>query len=400
MLVYKSFRYRIYPTIEQAARLDRWSDALRFLWNIAHEQRLIGLAHPHDYRRYHTAFSQSNELTDLRTELPWLADVPRNVSMKLLADLHLAWQRCFKRTAARPRWKIKGVDVISCTETNPNLFHLDRGTLRFSKIGSIRAIVHRSIVGKLKTCTIKRDGDQWFCSIMCEIEIADPIPSTKPPIGIDRGCVNLIADSNGRIVENPRHLQQLQQRMSRADRNVSRKKKGSKNREKAKVRSMRLNRKVRRQRDHVLHCESKSYAESQGMIFVERLQIQNMAAKGGAYKKGLNRSIMSAGWGRFVDFCRYKIIRLGGSVDEVSAPGTSQECSLCHVIDARNRISQSVFCCVACGHHEHADINAAKVILHRGLTAVEPTVTVCGGLAEVRLPKRQKVRAARRGTRS
>ena len=76
----KAFRYRVYPTRAQVTRLDAWESALRFLWNLALEQRKIGLARPRDERVYPTAFDQINELTELRGALPWLADVPRNVA--------------------------------------------------------------------------------------------------------------------------------------------------------------------------------------------------------------------------------------------------------------------------------------------------------------------------------
>lgn len=401
MILHQGFHYRIYPTVEQAARLDQWNDALRFLWNLAHEQRLVGLAHSRGYRRYFTAFDQINELTGLRTELPWLADVPRNVTEQLFINLDQAWQRCFKRLGREPQWKCRGRDVIGFTETHPKIWHLDGDALHFPKIGPIRTVVHRPLVGKPKTCTIKRDGDQWFCSITCEVEVTDPLPSTKPAVGIDRGCVNLLADSNGRIVENPHHLRLAEQRLTRAQRNVSRKKKGSKNREKAKLRVARIHRKIRRQRDHVLHCESKRYAESQGTIFVEKLQITNMSTEGGSHKHGLNRSIMSAGWGKFVEMCKYKVVPLGGDVREVNPAFTSQTCSACGHVDSRSRVSQSVFRCTACGHEEHADTNASKNILGRGLrTAVESTEAVCGGFADVGRPVKQKLRVARCGTRS
>ena len=104
----KAFRYRVYPTSKQIARLGAWEGALRFLWNLALEQRLMGLVRPHDDRRYPTAFDQINQLTELRAELPWLADVPRNVCAQLLVELDRAWQRCFAKLARAPRWKRRG----------------------------------------------------------------------------------------------------------------------------------------------------------------------------------------------------------------------------------------------------------------------------------------------------
>ena len=117
VIIRKAFRYRIYPSDEQVDRIGRWEGALRFLWNLALEQRLMGLARSD--KRYPTAFDQINELTELRAELPWLADVPRNVCAQLLVELDLAWQRCFKRIARKPRWKRKGKDHLNLTEPHP-----------------------------------------------------------------------------------------------------------------------------------------------------------------------------------------------------------------------------------------------------------------------------------------
>ena len=124
VLIRKGFRYRLYPSAAQVARLQAWDNALRFLWNLALEQRRLGLARPRDERCFYTAFDQINELTALRAELPWLADVPRNVCAQLLVELDNAWQRCFKKLAARPRWKRKGRDVMGVCEPHPNVWHL------------------------------------------------------------------------------------------------------------------------------------------------------------------------------------------------------------------------------------------------------------------------------------
>src|ERR1700736_3861783 len=95
MRIVKAFRFRVYPTDAQRARLGRWEDALRFLWNLALEQRKLGSARPKGERRYPTSFDQINDLTELRAALPWLADVPRNVCAQLLVELDKAWRRCF-----------------------------------------------------------------------------------------------------------------------------------------------------------------------------------------------------------------------------------------------------------------------------------------------------------------
>jgi putative transposase len=368
----KTFRFRIYPTIEQQAKIERWKDALRFLWNLAHEQRLLGLAKPRDERKFYSSFDQINELTGLRAGLPWLADVPRNVCTQLLVELDKAWQRCFKKLARQPRWKRKGDDRIPFCEPHPKVWHLVDDWLRFPKLGPMRVVQHRALEGTPKTCTITREVDQWFVAISCEIATPTPAPRAGPVVALDRGVILLVADSDGKKIKNPRYLKHSLVRLARVQRIVARRKKGSKNREKAKVRVAKLHRKVRRQRDHVLHEISTAYAKSHGMVVVEKLNVKGMSAKGGACKAGLNRSILDAGWGRLVEFLRYKLAWSGGTLVEVPAAYSSQTCSCCGAVDPKSRLSQSDFCCVVCGYVDHADLNAAKVLKSRANRSVLP----------------------------
>lgn len=366
VIVRRGFRYRVYPTPRQVDRLLAWESALRFLWNLAHEQRLMGLARTN--KRYPSAFEQMKELTELRAELPWLADVPRNVCGQLLVELDNAWQRCFAKLGRIPRFKRKGTNVLGFCEPHPKAWRRDGDMIRFPKLGNLRAVVHRQLEGKAKTCTLTRDGDQWFASIVCEIEMADPAPRVEPVVALDRGVVNLVADSDGKIVESPRFYAKAMKQLARAQRAVSRKKKGSKNREKAKARVAVLHRKVRRQRDHVVQNLSATYAKSHGTVVVEKLQIGNMVRA----NRGLARGILDAGWGRLVECLRYKLARSGGQLVEVPAAYSSQTCHACGHVAKENRRSQAEFECVSCGLVEHADLNAALVLKSRANRSVQP----------------------------
>ena len=218
MLINKAFRLRAYPSAEQVAtHINPWSDSLRFLWNLALEQRLIA----HDgkakcERRYPTAFDQINELTALRAELPWLAAVPRNVCTQLLVELARAWQRCFAKVADAPHWKRKGKDVVNLCEPHPRIWRLDIderdptcGALHFPKLGPMRVVVHRPLEGTRKTCTLVRDGDQWFASIVCEIEIQIRIRASNPSSrSIAASCTSaprpMVTSSTTRNISSPR----------------------------------------------------------------------------------------------------------------------------------------------------------------------------------------------------
>ncbi len=343
VILRRAFRYRLYPTPEQGARLDAWDKSLRWLWNLAHEQRLMVLGRCRDDRRIITAFDQINELTALRAEYPWLVDVPRDVLAQCLVELDAAWQRFFAGLADRPCFKKRGCDRAPLAEPHPKAFRVEgagkNGRLVFPKIGAIRAVVHRPHEGK----------------------------------------------------------------------EVARRQKGSKNQAKAKKRVAGLHRKVRRQRDHVLHGLSHNYTKSHGVIVLERLEIRGMTASAGGTvevpgvnvraKAGLNRSILGAGWGKFATMLDYKAIPEGVRVLEVSAHYTSQTCSGCGHIASESRRSQSEFECVACGLHANADTNAARVILARGLRVLadEASVTGCGGR---RRPAKQQLRVVRHGQRS
>jgi putative transposase len=364
----KAFRYRVYPTPKQIERLSAWEGALRFLWNLALEQHRIGLSRCGDDKRYPTAFDQINELTALRAELPWLADVPRNVCAQLLVELDKAWSRCFAKLARAPRFKRKGLDALGFCEPHPKVWRIDGSTIRFPKLGNLRTVVHRPLEGKGKTCTLTRDGTQWFVSIACDVERPDPAPREGPVVAIDRGVVNAVGDSDGRLVEAPRHLERALQSLALAQRAVSRKPKGSKNREKAKARVVVLHRKVRRQREHFLHVLSSGYAKSHGVVVLEKLQIGTMVKA----NSGLARGILDAGWGKFAEMLRYKMAWSGGSVVEVPAAYSSQTCSACGCVDALSRPTQAVFSCSSCGYRDHADLNAAKVLLARANRSGKP----------------------------
>jgi len=357
LLFCKAFRYRIYPTATQEARLIAWSKTLRFLWNLAHEQRLMGLARTD--KRFPTAFDQINELTLLRAELPWLAAVPRDVAAQLLVELDRSWQRYFKRQTRMPRFKSRGDRDPVLMEPHPKMWRMRGHAVRFPKIGDLRMVLHRQLVGKPKTCALHRDGDQWFVSIVCHIDIPDPASRYEPVIAIDRGIVNLLADSDGNLTSNPRYLKQSQKRLAHANRVVSRRKKGSKNREKAKLRMMRLHRKVRRQREHFLHVESARLVKSHGVVVIEKLNVAGMMRN-----TNLSGSIADCGWPRFAEMLRYKLAWSGGTLIEVPAHYSSQTCAACGHVDARSRRGER-FCCTACGHVDHADVNAAKVLLTR-----------------------------------
>ena len=364
MLVNKTFKFRAYPDKPTVDTFDRWNCALKYLWNLSHEQRKIGISRPRGEKIYPSYFSQNRELTDLRKQADWVAEVPRHICSQILMNLDLAWKRWFDGLSNAPKWKKKS-SYLSFTETDPKVWSLRGNRIKFPKLPLIPIVLSRPLEGKAKTCTIKRDGDQWFIHIVCEVNLETPAPRAEPKVGIDRGVRNIIGDSNGRLVPNPKFMHKELARLAKQQRTANRRKKGSKNQQKAYNRINRTHRKIRRQRDHFMHVESSNYAKSHGVVVMENLNTSGMV------KGYLSRQISDSGWGKLFDYLAYKLQWSGGNLYEVPAHYTSQTCAACEHIDGNSRCGDQ-FKCTKCGYLNHADLNAAIIILRRWSPSSQP----------------------------
>jgi putative transposase len=412
---HRGYKYRIYPTEEQEQRLLRWEGALRYLWNLAHEQRLLGLSrHSGDPKRYFSYVDQAKELTELRSLVPWLNDVPCDVCQSTLKDLHDAWQKCFAKKTGQPHFKARNHSAMGLCEPHKKAWSLKKlhglDVLVFPKLGNLPILLHRPWEGRATSATITRDGDAWFVSILCELDVPDPAPPPGPPVALDRGVANVVADNTGHLEPRPDFVTRGHAKVQKAQKNLSRKKKGSKNRAKAREAVARAHRQVRRQREAFLHRISSHYAKNHSVIVLEDLHLKNMTASARgtveepgtnvAQKSGLNRALLGVGLYELERQLVYKAARYGSRVVLVPAAYSSQTCSSCDQVDAANRVSQSRFCCTKCGHAQHADTNAAKVLLKRYEemnTRRTGGEEVCGGDGVTR-PVKQKPKTVRSRT--
>ena len=385
------------------------------VWNLAHEQRLRGLDRRDGEKVYPSWYDQKKELTELRDAYDWIKALPCNAQQQTLRHLDEAWQRCFHKLGGRPHFKAKGIDAMGIAEPDAKrswklVQRSGQDFLLFTKLGNIPVVVHRPLEGKAGTATLTRDGDQWFVSIVCEVEVADPKPPLGGPVGLDRGVANVVADSTGHLEPRPAFLDEGAKKIAKASREVSRKKKGSKNRAKAREKLAAAYRKIRRQREHVLQGLAKGYAKNHRVVVVEDLKVKSLVKSASgtveapgvnvAQKRGLNRAIAQMGWGHFVKLLEQKAPVYGSTVVKVSAAYSSQTCAACGHVDAASRTTQARFVCTGCGHEEHADVNAACVLRQRYEeihTRRTGGVEVCGGDAVGR-PAKQKPKTARSRT--
>lgn len=370
--VYKTFKYRVYPDEAQEQRLLSWENTLRFLWNLALEQHLMGMRRCKGEKVYPTAFDQIKQLKHLRAEHDWIRDVPRDVATQTLMTLEKAWKRCFKGVSKAPRFKKKGRHRMAMTE--PRACKLEGSRLQFPKVGRMKIVVHRPFEGKMKSVTIVRDADHWYACLLSEVEHGAPGLSDERSIGIDRGITYFAADSDGRLIKSPRPLKRSLEQLRRAHKKLSRKKKGSANFLKQKKKLARLHRRVRQQRRHFLHELSTFYARNYSRVVIEDLRVRNMIRN-----PFLARHIADAGWSQFRGMLAYKLEWNGGELIEVEPAYTSQTCSVCGYTDEASRDGEDFFC-TSCGFYSQADLNAATIILGRGNASALPVEGSCVGI--------------------
>jgi putative transposase len=370
-VIFRGFRYRLYPSPEQEARLRDWAGAGRYVYNLALEQR-------RDWWRQYRAntgrnislASQSREVTLLRESAAWLSEPPRSLLEYALRDLDRAFVGFF-RGGGFPAFRSKDQHVGFCMQAREAKWHaLNRkwGVVNLSKGLACRFRLTRAIIGKANSVTIQNVAGAWFVSFAAEVE--RPITVGGPAVGIDRGIANTLALSTGDLLSMPDALKQSAARRGRAQRVLSRRQRTSRRRAGQRALVSRLYAHEAASRRHWLHEQSTDIANRFGAVAIEALRTANMT-KAGRGKYGLNRSILAQGWASFATMLSYKLAERGGALYLVNPAYTSQTCSACGSIAKESRKSQASFECIDCGHTAHADINAAINILRRSPAGVE-----------------------------
>lgn len=269
-----------------------------------------------------------------------------------------------KRGMKVGRIRFKSIHQFKSFTYNQSGFKLiDNKLLKLSKIGKIKIGMHRKLNGGIKEIHIKRESsNKWFATIVCESTFATScFLKREKVVGIDVGIRNFIYDSDGHVVENPLFFKKSEKKLAKAQRILSRRIKGSANREKQRIKVARIHEKISNQRSVFLHRLSRYYIDNYDTIFVEDLRIDNMKRN-----RHLSKSISDSSWSTFFDMLEYKAERAGILFRKVEASGTSQECSRCGNI-VKKTLAIRTHCCPSCGLQIDRDYNSSLVIKQRGL---------------------------------
>ncbi len=363
----KAFKYRLYPTQPQVKDLERTLELCRELYNAALQERRDA------YKKAGKSvglYQQKRYLPQIREELPQYKRVHSQVLQDVLHRVDKAFQGFFRRLKAKkgkagyPRFKGKGrYDSFTFPQAYETGVKLQEGGKRvlLYGIGSVKVKLHRPLEGKIKTATVKREGEHWYIIFITEVD-PKPLPPSEEAVGIDLGTnPHFLVTSEGEMVEAPRHFQKAEEKLAKAQRELSRKKKGSNRRKKARLKVAKLHRKIANQRRDFHHKVARRLVNAYGTIVHEDLNILALS------RSYVAKGIHDAGWAAFLQILAYKAEEAGRRVIKVDPKYTSQDCPVCGHRE-KKPLWVRAYTCPQCGALLHRDVAAAQNILAKAWT--------------------------------
>ncbi|MEV8596190.1 RNA-guided endonuclease TnpB family protein [Streptomyces sp. NPDC052012] len=382
--VKRAFKYRFYPTDEQAAELSRTFGCVRLVYNKALEERTRAW---YGEQRRVSYVQSSAALTQWKKteELAFLSEVSCVPLQQALRHLQSAFSNFFAKRAQYPRFKSRKKSRASAEYTR-SAFTWRGGQLTLAKMTEpldIRWSRPLPEGAEPTTVTVSCDAaGRWFVSLLCEDTIS-PAPDTSAAVGLDAGIISLVALSTGEKIANPRHEGRDRARLARAQRELSRKAKGSANREKARCGVAKIHARIADRRRDFLHKLTTRLVRENQTVVIEDLTVRNLLKNG-----RLARAISDAAWTELRSMLEYKCAWYGRELVVVDRWFPSSKlCGACGTIAAKMPLNVREWTCDACGAVHDRDVNAARNLLAAGLAA-----SACGDGVR---PQRESSRTGR-----
>lgn len=355
----KSYKYRLYPSKKQVDDLQLQLDEGCRLYNAALQERRDAYRLNRISLNYYT---QANQLKDIRANGD-LALANFSCCQDILRRVDKTFKAFFRRVKAGqkagfPRFRsIRRFDTITFPSYGNGIRLTDK--LRIQGVGLVKIKLHREIIGKIKTVTIKREGSKWFACFSVETA-AEELPKTGQSVGIDVGIESFATLSDGTQIDNWKYYQSSQKKLRVAQRRVARRRKGSNRRRKAVAALRSIHQKIFNRRNDFQHKLSTDLIRQYDLIAVEKLNILGMS------KGILSKQIHDASWSSFFQKLKYKAECAGKTLIEVDPRGTSQRCTCGETV--KKDLSVRWHHCLKCGLSNHRDIVSAQNILSLGLS--------------------------------
>jgi putative transposase len=426
-----AYVYKLNPSTKQAEKMQHWLHLLRLQYNFrvrerteAYEQvrapvmgnyciietqaqccpltcsvskgALYGYPWTAKGKKRSPLAQQDANLVDLKKERPWYGEVNYHVLQQMLKQVDAAFVRFFKALGKYPKTKRQGKFCSFTYPAGDASFKCNK--VRLPGIGWMKFFQSRPLPPsfKIRSVTIRKKTNGFYLSV-CLLDDAIPdnlsTPQIKTAVGVDLGIKKLISLSTGKTITNPQFYKQRQRKRSRLNRSACRKVLGSGRRQKAYQRIAKLEQKITNQREDYQWKIAHNLIQRFDLIVFENLNIQGMMSRckpkqdeNGRYlpnnqsrKSGLNKAIADAAWGSLKQKVKILSERAGVLVYEVNSKFSSQECSVCGYVSRNNRDKEK-FICEKCNHYADADIDAAKVILNRGLEELGINLNAVSGV--------------------
>ena len=361
----RTYRFRIYPNASQMELLAKHFGCTRFVYNYFLNQRQEQYKEEGESDNY---YAQAKALTELKKkeETAWLKEVNSQTLQFALRNLETAYTNFFQKRAKFPNYHSK---KGKNTFTVPQFATIENGKLWLPKFKSgISIRLHREIKGKMgKVSLTKTPTGKYFVSVFTTEEYNTPIEHTGKSVGVDLGLKDLLITSDGEVFKNNRYTKRYERKLAKAQKHLSRKKKGSSEYENQRLKVARLHEKISNSRADYLHKCSISLVRRYDTICIEDLNVKGMERN-----HHLAKSITDASWGSFVSMLTYKAEWNGKKVVKIDRYfPSSQTCNVCGYVNKQTKdLSVREWECPVCHTHHNRDVNAAINILRFGLNNI------------------------------
>ena len=356
----RAHRIRLHPTPEQIEYFIKASGTRRFVynWGLAEWQRQYEAGEKPSAKKLKKEFNAIK-----REQYPWVYEVTKCAAEGAFMDLGTAFTNFFEGRAKYPKFKSKKHSRDGFYVANDK-FSVGAYWIKLPHIGKVNMAQELRFEGKIMSARITRTADWWFVSITVEVEEERVPAPTGEIVGVDLGLLRLATLSDGNVLENQKPLRAMLNKLKRLQRSLSRKQKGSKNREKARRKIARLHYRIRCIRDDILHKFTTKLTTTYSVVVIEDLHVKGMMKN-----RRLALSFSDAALGRFVDLLEAKAERTGTRVVRIDRffP-SSKTCHKCGHVKAELSLSERVYDCdnpncdVCCDR----DLNASKSVCNEG----------------------------------